>query len=126
VGSSRSTPVDRLTRGRELAERAVPLKFRNHYGALLVLGRVDDGEPFVARALVASAPVEACDLGLVIVRFSRLQDALSMAVGGWVAVRVAQGSRLVGPTRDDYRLARRRLDELSIEWRTPNYEVVLS
>jgi hypothetical protein len=117
------TPGHALSRGRLLAEQAAPLKLKRLTGALLVLGRVSDSEIFVARAFNASAPVPSSDLGLVIVRASRLHDALAMALGGWVVARVASGSRLVGPTYADYRRARQRLKDLGIDWRMPLYEV---
>jgi hypothetical protein len=120
------TGVDGLSRGRALAESAAPLRLKRLAGHLLVVGRIADGEPYVARAIVATAPIETCDLGLVIMRFSRLQDALSMTLGGWIAVRVAPGSRIVGPTYEDYRLARKRLDEMGLGWRIPCLEAALT
>lgn len=116
-------PGQTLERGRELAEQATPLKLKHLAGALLVLGRLADSEPYVARAINVTAPLDPCDLGLVILRFSRLQDALAMSLGGWIAVRVAPGSRVVGATYGDYRAARLRLRRLGIDWRTPLYDV---
>jgi hypothetical protein len=106
------TPGDTLVRGRALAEQASPMKLKHFIGDLLAFGRVADGELYIARAVNVTAPANASDMGTVIVRFSRLQDSLSMSLDGWVVVRVASGGRVVGPTLGDYQLARRRLTEL--------------
>ncbi len=74
------TPAERLQRSRILAEDARPLKLRTLVDELLVLGQVAEGEPFVARAVVATAPVEVCDLGLVLVRCTRAADASAMSL----------------------------------------------
>ncbi len=107
------TTAGALHCARIAAESAVPLKLKNLVGALVILARVPDVDPFVARAAVATAPVANCDLGIVVVRFSRLQDALSMAGSGWVMFRVASGGRPVGPLSQDAALARHRIAELA-------------
>lgn len=107
--------VQALDRARALAEQAAPLRLKHIPGALLLLGRVAEGEPYIARAVVANVPVESSDLGLVLLRFSRAQDALAMSLDGWIVARVAPGSRLVGPAPGDIDLARRRLAELNLD-----------
>jgi len=92
-------------------------------GALLALGRVAESEPFICRAVNVSAPLRSSDLGLVILRFTRLQDALAMSLGGRGIVRVALGSRVVGPTYGDYHEARLRLHELGLDWQIAPYDV---
>lgn len=105
------TGVDTLNRGRTLAEKAAPLKLKHMTGALLALGRVADGEPYIARAVNITAKADAADMGNVLVRFSRVQDALTLSLDGWVVVRVAPGGRVVGSMRGDCDLARQRLRE---------------
>ena len=117
------SPHDILVRGRALAETASDLRVRDHTGELLAFGQVAETELFVARCVVVTASVDACDLGNVLLRHSRPRDGLAMSLSGWAIARVAPGSRVVGPLPGDAELARRRLLALGLTpdrpiWRT--------
>ena len=90
-----------LQRGRALAEQADHLKLSGLVGDLLLLARPEPDEYYVARCWNLSAPRERRDLGLVIVRFARVRDALAMSLSGRIVTRVAPGNRLVGPPPGD-------------------------
>jgi len=113
-----------LQRGREFAEQATDLHLRHVVDHLLIFGRIAEGEVHTARVLVATMPVEACDLGLVIMRWSRVSDGLAMSLTGWSVARVGFGQRLVGPLPGDVALAHERLRMLGLDGTRPLYEQV--
>lgn len=105
-----------LVRGRALAEDASYLSLKAVINHLLLLGRVAEGEHHLARCIVVTAPVEQCDLGLIHVPWSRVQDGLSMASNGWLLGRVAFGQRIVGSVVGDFDLARERVEAMGLDW----------
>lgn len=116
------TPGEVLQRGREFAEQANDLHLRHWVDHLLVFGRVAECEVHSALVVVATAPVETCSLGLVVVRWTRVSDALAMSTSGWAVARVGFGQRLVGPLPGDIALARERLRALGLDITRPLYE----
>src|SRR4051812_34555545 len=104
--------AQRLQRMRERAEEAVDIHLKDLRGCLVLLGRTDDRNPYVARAIIVVDPPQV--IGPVIVRFSRVLDSLAMSLSGWVVVRVAPGGRVVGPLATDYEAARRCAASLGV------------
>lgn len=88
-----------------MAETASDLKLKHHRGSLLILCRVADDEPYIARCIAVTERGSARDLGHVIVRFSRAQDALAMSLTGWVLARVGANSKLTSAKPGDRALA---------------------
>lgn len=96
--------AERLERMRDLAEQSRPLKLKEFDGCLLLLGRVDVRAAHIANVVVVDFPPR--QVGLTILRFSRVIDALMMSLTGWIVVRIADG-HVVAPLAGDYDTASR-------------------
>lgn len=107
--------AEALERSLVIAEQARVLDLKRLVDHLLIFGRVADGEVLTARCIVASMPLQACDLGLVHARHSRVRDWLEHSMTGWAVTRVASGKLLRGPLPGDVDLARERLRALGYD-----------
>lgn len=113
VGAASERIVKQLTRRRhrDCVDRR-DVKLAHVVGHLLAFGRVSADDLTIGRLVVVTAPLSACDLGDVDVRWSNQQYALGMCVSGWIAARVTTDKKLVAPPVTDMARVRQRLQDL--------------